>query len=90
MDPGRELFPVLPFQVPGIEVDLFTTSTNHQLPAYIAPNVDPGAAGMDALSIDWNRWKKTYMFPPVNLPMKALDKLRTFQGTAAIVAPLWP
>ena len=77
-------------QVPTLQIDLFATSANHQLPLYVAPNVDPHAVGTDALSLDWNRWQSIYLFPPVKLLFKVLHKLRSFRGTAAIVAPLWP
>ena len=86
----RESFRFIQTLVPDLQVDLFATAGNKKLPLYVAPNVDPQAVGMDAMSLDWNQWNKIYIFPPVNLMMKVLDKLRTFKGTAAIVAPLWP
>ena len=45
---------------------------------------------MDALSLDWNQWNQIYLFPPFNLLMKVLNKLRSFKGTAALIAPYWP
>ena len=86
----NESFCFIQSQVPDLQIDLFATAGNNKLPLYIAPNVDPRAVGVDAMSIDWNQWNKIYIFPPVNLMMKVLDKLRTFKGVAAIVAPLWP
>ena len=77
-------------QVPKLQVDLFATSNNNKLPRYVAPNLDPNAVGTDAMSLDWNRWTHIYLFPPVNLLLKVLDKLRSFKGTAALVAPYWP
>ena len=74
-------------QVPGLHVDLFATMENHKLPLYIAPNVDPQAVGTDALQLDWNQWMKIEPFPPPNLILKVLNKLRSFRGTAAVVAP---
>ena len=56
----------------------------------MAPNLDPQAFSSDALSIDWNQWDSLYLFPPINLLMKVLHKLRTFKGRVALVAPLWP
>ena len=69
-------------------MDLFATAGNHQLPLYVAPNIDHQAAGVDALSLNWNQWERIYIFPPMNLMLKVLDKLKTFRGTAAVVAPL--
>ena len=31
-----------------------------------------------------------YLFPPVSMLMKVLDKLRDYMGRAILVAPLWP
>ena len=75
---------------PGSSNGSFRDCVHHQLPLYVAPKVDPLTAGTDALSLDWNQWKNIYMFPRFNLMVKVLDKLRTFKGTAAIAAPLWP
>ena len=77
-------------QVPGLQVDLFATEYNHKLPIYVAPNLDPRAFSTDALSLDWGQWERIYLFPPVNCLMKVLDKLRTFKGSVALVAPNWP
>ena len=40
--------------VPDLHIDLFSTPA-HQLPLYVAPNVDPRAVGTDAMSLDWNQ-----------------------------------
>ena len=77
-------------KVPDLQVDLFATALNHRLPLYVSPNVDSRATAMDAMTLDWNRWEKIYLFPPVNLLLKVLDKLRSYKGTAALVAPDWP
>ena len=42
------------------------------------------------MGLDWNQWDRVYLFPPVNLLMKVLHKLRTFKGKVALVAILWP
>lgn len=76
-------------KVPSLEIDLFATSQNHQLPLYVAPNLDPQAVAMDALSLDWNRWNSIYLFPPINLLLKVLHKLRSFRGQIALIAPQW-
>ncbi|XP_068209012.1 uncharacterized protein [Palaemon carinicauda] len=71
-------------------IDLFATSDNKKLPRYMAPYEDPLAEAVDAMSLDWNGWTCIYLFPPTNLPLKVLNKLRSFQGTAALMAPKWP
>ncbi|XP_068250282.1 uncharacterized protein [Palaemon carinicauda] len=74
-------------QVPELQIDLFTTSDNKKLPRYVAPYEDPLAEASDGKSLDWNKWNRIYLFPPTNLLMKVLNKLRSFWGTAALVAP---
>ena len=86
----RESFLWIQKQVPNLQVDLFATEYNHQLPLYVAPNLDPRALATDALSLDWNQWRCIYLFPPVNCLLKVLHKLRTFKGSVALVAPNWP
>ena len=51
-------------QVPGLQVDLFATAGNHQLPLYVAPKIDHQAVGVDALSMNWNLRERIYIFPP--------------------------
>ena len=77
-------------KVPSLEIDPFATFQNHKLPLYVSPNHDPQAVAMDALSLDWNQWESIYVFPPFNLLMKVLDKLRLYKGRVALVAPQWP
>ena len=49
--------------VPNMQIDLFATAENHQLPLYVAPNIDQKAVGVDAMSLDWNQWEVIYLFP---------------------------
>ena len=71
----RKSFNFIKSKVPGLQVDLFATSQNNQLPLYVSPNIDNRAVAMDVMSIDWNRWERIYLFPPVNLLLKVLHKL---------------
>ena len=77
-------------KVPDLQVDLFATKRNFKIPAYVSPNVDPLAVATDSLALDWNAWQKIYLFPPFNLLLKTLHKLRSFKGTVALIAPMWP
>jgi hypothetical protein len=72
------------------EVDLFASRENSKLPLFISPYPDQTAVATDALATDWNRWNFIYLFPPVGLLPKVLQKLRLFKGKAAVVAPFWP
>ena len=72
------------------QIDLFATRENRKLNNFISPFPDHLALGIDAFTIDWNRWTCIYLFPPTNLILKVLENLMHFEGTAIIVAPLWP
>ena len=76
--------------LPDLQLDLFATQVNHKLPSFVTPYFHTGAVATDAMSLDWNRWDRVYLFPPVNMLLKVLDKLRDFRGRAILVAPLWP
>ena len=85
----KMLFSFIQKTVPNLQIDLFATGENHQLPLYVSPNVDPRAVATDAMSLNWNQWQRIYLFLPVNLLMKVLEKLRSYQGKVALVAPMW-
>ena len=69
-------------------IDLFASRTNAQLPAYCSWRPDPSAQTVDALSIPWGD-HLAYMFPPFSLIMRCLEKTRSEQATAALIAPVW-
>ena len=48
---------------PGMEIDLFATRLNHQLPRFVSPFPDPLAEDSDALSLEW-AGLNAYAFPP--------------------------
>ena len=52
---------------------------NNQLETYVFPCPDPQAAVVDALTINWNRWKFLYLFPPHQMILKAFQKLSSFK-----------
>ena len=78
--------------LPGMEVDLFATRENAQLPSFVSPFRDPLAVATNALTQDWNQWSKIYLFPPPQTKVihELLKKLRTFRGQALLVLPFWP
>ena len=87
---SRDAFHQVRSEVPDLQVDLFASATNHKLASYVSLDLDPLASGSDAFQLDWNRWDRIYLFPPVSVLMKILAPLRAFEGTAALIAPLWP
>ena len=72
----------------GLQIDQFASKENHKLPCFVTPYLHKKAVATNAMFLDWNRWGMIYLFPPVNIPMKMLNKLRDFKGRAILVAPL--
>ena len=72
------------------QVDLFSTDWNHKVPEYCTLYKSKQTPYMDAMSIDWNKWDKIYLFPPPILLLKVLQKLQLHTGTALLVFPDWP
>ena len=73
--------------VGSMQVDLFATLENHQVPSYVSPCPDPNAVEINALSLQWNRWDSIYLFPPTVLLPKVSSLLLKFQGRGVLVAP---
>merc|ERR1712030_10935 len=71
------------------QVDLFATRDNALLPKFVSPCPDPLAVGMDAFSLDWNRWRSIYLFPPMPCLHQVLRLLVDFRGSGFLIAPLW-
>ena len=73
------------------EIDLFASSTNHQLPQFLSLTEATSAGGPDALKTSWNRWEFIYLFPPPNtlLMIQVARRLESHRGRALLVAPHW-
>ena len=70
-------------------IDMFATADNKKLPLYVSPILDPQALAVDALSMNWTGLD-LYMFPPTAILNKVLNKLRTEECSAILIAPAWP
>ena len=73
---------------PDLDVDLFATSFNNQLPRFVSPCPDPAAWKADAFSMEW-REMSPYAFPPFKLVSEVLRKLRNSPIRLILVAPAW-
>ena len=74
-----------------LQVDLFATSLNNQLQTFISPCPDESAEGVNAMSIDWEKWDHLYLYPPTSMISKALSKLlETKFQSAIMVTPNHP
>lgn len=71
-----------------LEIDMFATRLNSQLPGYVSWRPDPQALAVDAFTLNWTN-TGYYMFPPFSLIGPILHKLEGDQGRAVLVFPLW-
>ena len=69
-------------------LDAFATKETAQLKRYMSWKMDPAAVGRDAMLQSWD--KVTYLFPPVPLLAKVLNKVVEEQVTAILVCPAGP
>ncbi len=72
-----------------MEVDLFASSWNAQLPILVSRFPQPGAWMTDALSLGWKNLSG-YCFPPFGLIPFCLSKIRQEQAEIVLIAPYWP
>ena len=70
-------------------IDLFATKMNNKLPLYVSPVPDPNAMAVDALNISWEVMDG-YVYCPIALIPKVLQKMRTYACQMIVVAPGWP
>ena len=76
---------------PRLEVDLFATSLNHQLRTFVSPCPDEKATAVDAMTVNWSRWRHLYLYPPSSMVSKVLAKLaETHFKTAILITPETP
>ena len=72
-----------------LDVDLFATRLNHQLPVYASWQPDPGASWIDTLRQLWTDMN-FYAFPPFNLIHRVLRKFKMESASRLLIVPLWP
>ena len=71
------------------KIDLFANRTNAQIAKYVSYAPDPDAYFVDAFNLDWSKLN-FYAFPPFNLVLKVLRKIREDNATGIVVYPNWP
>ena len=69
-------------------IDLFASRVNKQLDKFVSYKPQPGAFLTDAFSFSWEGIA-FYAFPPFNLVLKTLRKIKNDQATGIIVYPKW-
>ena len=70
------------------DIDLFASSDNHQLPQYVSYLPDPKAVAVNAFSLSWTKLFP-FIFCPLSIINRVLQKLEQDQAEAVIVAPLF-
>ena len=69
-------------------LDVFASHATHQLPRYMTWYQDPMAVGQNAMIHPWD--PVSYLFPPVPLIMKSLQKIQRESLEVIMICPRWP
>lgn len=69
-------------------IDLFASRTNNKCQHFISWKKDPDAIAVDAFTIKWSKYF-FYAFPPFNLALRALQKIKIDRATGILVVPYW-
>ena len=69
-------------------LDAFTCRFSAQLPRFMSWYPDPLAVAQDALLQPWD--PVTYLFPPVPLLQKVIQRINDHKVRAILVCPQWP
>lgn len=75
------------FGVPTI--DLFASRSNSKCIRYVSWKRDPDSEAIDAFTISW-RELKFYAFPPFNIVLRTLRKIKRDKAEGILVVPDWP
>jgi hypothetical protein len=89
---NKQYFQSLQEIVGNIDIDLFASRLNHQVPQYVSFTPDSQAAAVDAFTLNWDMSNRTYyLFPPFSMISRCVQKIVQDQvETAVLIAPLWP
>jgi hypothetical protein len=71
-----------------MDVDLFASSWNSQLPRFIAWGPQPGAFAANAFSVRWENIYG-YAFPPFSLIFRCIEKIRREKASIILICPVW-
>ncbi|KZS06357.1 Uncharacterized protein APZ42_030220 [Daphnia magna] len=77
----REIWPM--------DVDLFGSFWNAQLPRYVSWRPQPEAMAVNAFSVNWGDFVG-YVFPPFSMIPKCLEKIRREKANVIMICPVWP
>jgi hypothetical protein len=72
-----------------MEVDLFGSFWNAQLPRFVSWRPQPEAMAVNAFSVNWSDFLG-YLFPPFSMIPKCLEKISREESNAVMICPVWP
>ena len=72
-----------------VDIDLFASRTNCQIPVYAAWKPDPFAIAIDAFTIDWGEYS-FFAFPPFSMISSCLQKVEQDRASGIMICPVWP
>lgn len=81
-------FQIIANKYPKLEIDLFASRLNAQLPNYVAWQPDPGCVAVDAFTIPWDT-KIFYAFPPFSQIPRCVQKIIQDKATGILITPFW-
>eukprot|EP00794_Sanderia_malayensis_P002377 gene2377-2739_t len=73
----------------NLQIDLFASRLNAQLPNYVSWKPDPMAKHIDAFTVNWSQYA-FYAFPPFCLIPRCVQKIVQEKATGVLVIPMWP
>lgn len=69
--------------------DRFANNLNSKLPLFNSLSYCVGTSGVNSFNYDWGPPFVNWLFPPPNLIMKTVNKLRNCNGIGILVSPEW-
>ena len=70
------------------DIDLFASHYNTKCKVYYAKHYDAGAAGTDAIKMDWNG-KNLWVVPPIELIIAFVRQVKKSRCKGVLVIPVW-
>ncbi len=85
---NKKCFQDIHNKFPALEIDLFASRLNAQLPNYVAWHPDPGCVAVNAFAVTWH-FKMFYAFPPFSLIPRCVQKIIQDKATGILITPFW-
>ena len=72
------------------DIDLFASRLNYKIKPFCSWTPEPGAAYVDAYTVNWKKFNLPYVFPAFSQLPTVLQHLEQYQMEVILVAPWWP